>query len=121
MFNSRTQQPGETIDQFVTDLRSKAKNCEFETLADGLICDRVVCGVLSGGTRSRLLKEATLTLDVAIDICRADEATTTRMKSLATGERNASDKDLDMKLLNRETERPRTNVRQGQPIGMRQH
>ena len=33
VFNSRTQQPGETIDQYVTELRSKAKHCEFGSTA----------------------------------------------------------------------------------------
>ena len=99
MFNSRTQQQGETIDQYVMDLRSKAKLCEFGPLTDSLIRDRIVCGVLSDRVRSRPLKEPALTLDGAIDICRAEEATAARMKSLATGERNPSDKDLDLKLL----------------------
>ena len=79
---ARTQQPGETIDQYVTDLCSKAAQCEFGTLTDSLIRDRIVCGVLSDRTRSRLLKDSALTLDGAIDICRADEATTAQIKSL---------------------------------------
>jgi hypothetical protein len=82
VFNSRNQRPGETIDQYVTDLRSKAAQCEFGTLTDSLIRVRIVCGIQSDRTRSRLLKEAALTLDGAIDICRADEATAERMKSL---------------------------------------
>ena len=73
ILNSRTQQTGETIEQFVTDLRSKAKLCEFGSLTDSLICDRIVCIVLSDRIQSRLLKEP---LDGAIDICRAEEATT---------------------------------------------
>ena len=68
VFNSRTQQPGETINQYVTDLRSKAKHCEFGTLTDSLIRDHIVCGVLGNWIRSRLLKEPALTLDGAIDI-----------------------------------------------------
>ena len=72
VLNSGTQQPGETIDQYVTDLRSKAAQCEF---GNSLICDRIVCRVLSDRTRSRLLKDSALTLDSAIDMCRADEAT----------------------------------------------
>ena len=31
VFNTRIQQLGETIDQYVTDLRNKAKTCEFVT------------------------------------------------------------------------------------------
>ena len=79
VFNSRTQLPGETIDRYVTDLRSKAESCEFGTLSESLIRDRIICGVLSDDTRRRLLKQANLTLSDAIDICRADEATAARM------------------------------------------
>ena len=31
-FNTRNQQPGETIDQYVTDLKTKAQTCEFAEL-----------------------------------------------------------------------------------------
>ena len=32
VFNTRVQAPGESIDQFVTDLRSKARSCEYGQL-----------------------------------------------------------------------------------------
>ena len=118
VFNSRTQQPGETIDQHVTDLCTKAAQCEFGTLTDSLIHDRIVCGVLND--RSRLLKDSALTLDGAIDICRADEATAARMKSLATGEKDPSDKDLDLKLLKKGTKSSHAGHRQGQRTGAKQ-
>ncbi len=79
VFNIRSQQLGETVDQYVTDLRNKAKTCDF-----GDYKDRMVCGVLNDKTRSRLLKQANLTLTGALDICRADEATSVQMKSMAT-------------------------------------
>ena len=41
VFNTRNQQPGETIDQYVTDLRNKAKTCEFGELTESLIKDRI--------------------------------------------------------------------------------
>ena len=84
VFNTRIQQPGETIDQYVTDLRNKAKTCEFGDLTESLIKDRVVCGVVSDKTRSRLLRHAGLTLATALDICRADEATASQMKSMSS-------------------------------------
>ena len=56
VFNTRNQQPGETIDQYVTDLRNKANTCEFGELTESLIKDRIVCGIASDKTRSRLLK-----------------------------------------------------------------
>ena len=82
IFNSRNQKPGETIDEYVTDLRSKAKSCEFGDITESLIRDRLVCGIISDKTRSRLLKKAELTLKDALDTCRADETTTSQMKQI---------------------------------------
>ena len=80
MFNTRNQQVGEAIDQYLTDLKTKAKYCEFGAITDSLVKDRIVCGILDDGTRSRLLREPDLSLQKALDICRANEATTTQMK-----------------------------------------
>ena len=83
-FNTRNQQPGETIDQYVIDLKTKAQTCEFAELKDGLIRDRIICGIICDRTRARLLKEGELTLQKALDICRANEATTTQLKTLSS-------------------------------------
>ena len=41
-----------------------------------------MCGIVSDKTRGRLLREANLTLENAVDICRANEMTVTQMKIL---------------------------------------
>ena len=82
-FNTRNQQPGETIDQYVLDLKTQAQTCEFAELKDGLIRDRIVCGIICNKTRTRLLKEGELTLQKALNICRANEATSTQLKTLS--------------------------------------
>lgn len=84
VFNTRNQQPGESIDQYVAELRNKAKTCEFGDLTDSLIKDQAVCGITSDKTRSRLLKQPSLTLGGALDICQADEATLSQVKSIST-------------------------------------
>ena len=84
MFNTRNQHDDETIDQYVTDLKKKAQTCEFQDLKDGLLQDRIVCGIRCDKTRSRLLKEPDLNLQKTIDICRANEATITQMKSFVS-------------------------------------
>ena len=94
IFNTRTQQPGESIDHYVTDLRKKASSCEFGTLHDSLIRDRIVCGICSDHTRSRLLKEADLALPKAIDMCRADEITASQIKTLATPSNKSTQPEL---------------------------
>ena len=80
MFNTRNQHAGETINQYITDLQTKAQTCEFAELKDSLIRDCIVCGITYDKTRSRLLKESDLTFQKALDICRANEATVSQLK-----------------------------------------
>ena len=82
MFFTRAQGKNESIDAYVTDLKNKAKDCEFGLLTDSLIRDRIVCGVDNAHVRARLLREPELTLAKAVDICRANEATQSHMKAL---------------------------------------
>ena len=72
-FNTRAQEIDETIDQYVTELKLRAKNCSYGDLEDQLIRDRIVCGTKSEVVKERLLRTEDLTLDKAIAICRADE------------------------------------------------
>ncbi|CAC5392126.1 unnamed protein product [Mytilus coruscus] len=71
------------------DLKNKAKPCEFEHLSDGLIRDRIVCGIQNEGCRARLLREADLTLAKAIDTCRAQEMSSQQLKSLKSTEEHS--------------------------------
>ena len=85
LFNSRNQQPGEMIDQYVSDLKTKAiaKSCEFGTLSDSLIRDRIIGSIVNGNTQSRcLLRQADLTFQTAIDMCQASKLTAAHMKIL---------------------------------------
>jgi hypothetical protein len=91
VFFTRNQGQDEPIDNYVTDLRNKAQQCEFEHLSDGLIRDRIVtqCGIQDETYRARLLRETDLTLKKAIDICRAQEMSTKQLKSLKESEEQA--------------------------------
>ncbi len=82
-FHSRNQKQGETIESFISDLRIKAKACNFRELTDELICDRIVCGINSESLRKALLRDSDLTLIKAISICRIHEMTEENNKTLA--------------------------------------
>lgn len=86
-FNTRNQDENETIDQYVTALRTLAATCEFESLHDGLIRDRIVCGIKTQTLKERMLRENDVTLQKAIDICRAAETSRDQLKSLCGGEK----------------------------------
>ena len=82
-FNTRYQKPGETTEAYVSTLRNQAKTCNFGTLQDELIRDRLVCGISSDSVRRALLKETDLTLAKAVRICQINELTEQHSKALS--------------------------------------
>ncbi|KAJ8006345.1 hypothetical protein DPEC_G00134270 [Dallia pectoralis] len=83
VFGNLRQEEGEAIDAFVTRLREKAATCEYGTLRDQLIRDRLVLGITDEGARRRLLREKDLTLAMAVDICRGAEIMDIKLKTTA--------------------------------------
>ena len=45
-FNTRNQRPGEGFESYYTELRNTVKDCEFGSLEDNLLRDRLVCGII---------------------------------------------------------------------------
>ena len=45
-FNRRRQEDGETVDTFITALHAMAEHCDYGTLRDEMIRDRIVVGLL---------------------------------------------------------------------------
>ncbi len=72
-FNTMNQKPHEMIQSYVATLKTLARKCEFGTLHDDLIRDRLVCGIHNDNIRTQLLKEKNLTLSSAIEICMLHE------------------------------------------------
>ena len=93
-FFMRAQLPNESIDEYATELRSRAQSCEFSSLKDSLIMDRIICGILDDGLRERLLRQENLTLDKTLVVCRAAEQTRAQAQALSSGE-NASNFPVD--------------------------
>jgi hypothetical protein len=83
-FWTRDQQEEESIDQWVTDMKTKAIACEFGEQQDQLIRDKIVFGLAHGRVKERLLREPNLNLTKAIKICRAAEATRHQLQAMAT-------------------------------------
>ena len=73
-FNTRFQEASEPVQNFITALKILADTCEFGTLKDSLIRDRIVCGVSSDALRKKLLKERDLTLHKAVQLFQIHES-----------------------------------------------
>ena len=93
-FFMRNQLQGEAIDQYVTELRTLEKTCEFGVISESLVKDRLVCGVLESRLRERLLREMDLTLEKAVAICKASELSQFQLKELESGSTSTAG-DLD--------------------------
>ena len=102
-FNTRSQQPGETIVMFLAELRHLSEHCEFGITLDEMLRDRLVCGVRDIRIQRRLLAEPKLTLKRALDlplaIEAADKDASEIQKTNGQGG-NASVNKVDVKVLN---------------------
>ena len=73
-FNRRQQRPGEPIEKFIQDVYKLAEDCEYGSLKDELIRDRLVAGVADEGLSDHMQRKSKLTLIEAVRICRQSEA-----------------------------------------------
>ena len=72
--NRRRQLLDESVDAFIQDLYRPAEDCEYGSLKDGLIRDRIVVGVLDDTLSDRLQAKADLTFEHAVPMSRQSEA-----------------------------------------------
>jgi len=81
-FWTRNQREGESLDTWITDLRLAAKKCEFGTEESATLRDKVVFGIRDVAIKERLLRDPDLTLQKALDICRAAEASRQQVRAM---------------------------------------
>lgn len=72
-FNMRKQEAHKTVDAFVTALYALAEHCNYGTLHDELIRDRIVVGLADTRLSERMQMEKDLDLEKAINIARQSE------------------------------------------------
>jgi len=74
-FNSRVQGADKTFEKFETDLRQLSNNCNFGSLRDRLIRDRIVAGIKCKIVKDRRLRTPNLVLSKACEIAKSAEQT----------------------------------------------
>ena len=82
VFFSRNQKEGENIDAYVNELRDLSATCDFRDLTDSLIRDRLVLGIIDVQVKDRLLRTKDLTLNKALEVCRAAERTKNQLEEI---------------------------------------
>ncbi|KAL4720044.1 hypothetical protein ACJJTC_000480 [Scirpophaga incertulas] len=73
LFFKRKMRESETLDEYITVLRTMAKDCNFGATTDSLIKDQIIRGLRKKNIVERLLKEVNLDLPMCIKLCKTYE------------------------------------------------
>ena len=82
IFHTRMQQPGETIDEFVTDLKRKAATCDFGELQDSFVKDRIIMGSKMFHSNKTTVESNEICYNEQSMYCRSAEVTNTQAGKL---------------------------------------
>ena len=82
------------MDQFVTRLKSKVKSCEYESV-DDLVRDKFVFSIRDLAVKERMLRDEKLTIEKAICMARASEASKEQIKAMARKEHSNENPSLN--------------------------
>ena len=81
--HSKIQEPGETVQQFVTALKLLVKDCEYGQAEDDIVRDRIMFGTKSARLHEKLIDIGSdLTLERAIEVARMDEVSVQPLKEM---------------------------------------
>ena len=73
-FHKRGQNYGESVAEYLAELRRLAARCAFGNYLEEALRDRLVCGLRHESIQKRLLSKAELTLAKAVDLAQSLEA-----------------------------------------------
>ncbi|KAK0142411.1 hypothetical protein N1851_019855 [Merluccius polli] len=93
-FNRRSQQPGESVESFITAVHTLAEHCQFRALREELIRDRIVVGILDAKLSESLQLDAELTLAKAMTKVRQSAAVKKQQPVLRGAESSAGHEDF---------------------------
>ncbi|XP_059061669.1 uncharacterized protein K02A2.6-like [Achroia grisella] len=85
-----TYQAEDNFDKFIGALKIKSKNCEFGLLKNSLILTQLIRGIKDAQMREKLLAKSSMSLDEAIQWCRAAERATEQAAACCSRQPNIS-------------------------------
>ena len=81
-FNCRFRKQGETIQQYVAELRSLSEHSDFRDQLEEMMRDRLVCGVNDERIQRRPLAESRLDFKKALELATAMEIADKNMRGI---------------------------------------
>ncbi|XP_042372461.1 uncharacterized protein K02A2.6-like [Plectropomus leopardus] len=85
-FHSHFRKQGQSVANFVAELRQLSEHCDFGTVLDDMLRDRLVCGINNDAIQRRLLGETPpLTFKKALEISQGMEMAANNAKDIQKG------------------------------------
>ena len=81
-FNSRVQQEGEPVEDFIYSVHTLVQHCSYGDLHDQMVRDRIVVGIQDLSLSQKLQMEASLTLEQATKMVCESEAIKKQQKTI---------------------------------------
>ena len=85
-FNTRNQRPSEGFESYYDELRNTVKDCEFGSLEENLLRDRLVCGIIDEIVTEKLLQVEDLTLEKCVNMCKLFESSAKQLRTLGSSQ-----------------------------------
>ncbi|GBN44356.1 Retrovirus-related Pol polyprotein from transposon 412 [Araneus ventricosus] len=82
------QREGQSVDDFITELRKQLRNCDYGSQSDSVLVDQLVRGLRESRLRERLLRVPDLDIKKAVAMCRAAETSKLQAQVYFTEERS---------------------------------
>ena len=83
IFHTTQQEPNDTISEYVTKLRRLDASCDFGTLKEDMIRDRILTGTSDEEVHPRLLRNPSLNLNTCTEMCRSSELARMQLQRIA--------------------------------------
>ena len=84
-FNKRDRKDGESVADYIAELRNLSRDCEYGDKLDEMIRDRLVCGICDVSVQKKLLQAKDLDFPKAQKLALSAEASVKESKSLTHG------------------------------------
>ncbi len=85
-FNSRARKEGESVADYIAELRKLAEFCNYGAALDKMLRDRLVWGVRDTHIQKKVLSEQNLTLAKAVQVALSAEAAEKNLREMDVGE-----------------------------------
>lgn len=79
-FYKRNQKQYELISDYIVEIKTLSKSCNFGDFLEDALRDKLVCGLCNGSIQQKLLNETGLTFEKACEIAKSMELTESQMK-----------------------------------------